>query len=168
MILLLDTTKSHNGKTLLQELQKKNLHDYELIDTNDMNISHCIGCNHCWLRTPGICTIKDDYEQILVKMIAADQIWLIADTKFGFVSYQAKNVIDRIMPMVTMYLKFKNGQMRHIMRYEHTADFGVVYCGEAKQEYLAHWCERVALNFGSSSLGAYSEGALKEAVSCML
>lgn len=46
-----------------------------------------------------------DYEQILVKMIQAEQIWLIADTKYGFVSYQAKNVIDRIMPMVTMYLK---------------------------------------------------------------
>lgn len=83
-----------------------------------MNIFHCIGCNCCWLKTPGICTIKDDYEQILVKMIQAEQIWLIADTKYGFVSYQAKNVIDRIMLMVTMYLKMKNGQMRHVMRYK--------------------------------------------------
>lgn len=70
--------------------------------------------------------------------------------------------------MVTMYLKFRKGQMRHVMRYKHTADFGIVYYGEAEQGYLQHWSERVALNFGSSSLGAYSGGEIKEAVSCML
>lgn len=81
---------------------------------------------------------------------------------------QAKNIIDRIMPMVTIYLKMKNGQMRHVMRYRHTADLGVVYYGEADTDYLKHWSDRVALNFGSNSLGAYNEWELKEAVSCML
>lgn len=169
MILLVDTTELHNGKEILKELQKEDKNQiYELVDTSEMNISHCVGCNCCWLKTPGICVIKDDYEQILVKMIKAEQIWLIADTKYGFISYQAKNVIDRVMPMVTMYLKFKKGQMRHIMRYKHNADFGVIYYGESEPGYLQHWSERVALNFGSSSLGAYSGAEIKEALSCML
>lgn len=169
MILVIDTTRLHGGTEIIQELKKAGSHKYyERIDTTDLNISHCIGCNCCWLKTPGICVIKDDYEQILVKMIEAEQIWLIADTKYGFVSYQAKNIIDRIMPMVTMYLKMKKGQMRHVMRYRHTADFGVVYYGEADANYLKHWSERVALNLGSNSLGAYNEWELKEAVSCML
>ena len=169
MILLIDTTRAHNGREILRELNVTGHNEnYELIDTTDKNISHCIGCNYCWLKTPGICTIKDDYEPILKKMIAADQIWLIADTRFGFVSYQAKNIIDRIMPMVTMYLKFKDGQMRHVMRYRHSADFGIVYYGEANHEYLQHWSERVALNMGSSSLGVYNEWEVKEAVSCIL
>ena len=169
MVLLIDTTRLHNGQEIIQELKKTGRNkNYELIDTTDKNISHCVGCNCCWLKTPGICVIKDDYEPILIKMIEAEQIWLIADTKYGFVSYQAKNIIDRIMPLVTMYLKIKKGQMRHVMRYKHTADLGVVYYGEAEPEYLQHWCERVALNFGSSSLGAYSGAEIKEAVSCML
>ena len=113
MILLVDTTGVHNGKEIIKELQKADKNQiYELVDTSEMNISHCVGCNCCWLKTPGICVIKDDYEQIRVKMIKAEQIWLIADTKYGFISCQAKNVIDRVMPMVTMYLKFKKGQMR--------------------------------------------------------
>lgn len=37
-----------------------------LVDTSEMNISHCVGCNCCWLKTPGICVIKDDYEQIFI------------------------------------------------------------------------------------------------------
>ena len=169
MILLIDTTRLHSGTEIIQEIEKTgSSKNYERIDTTDMNISPCIGCNCCWLKTPGICVIKDDYEQILIKMIEAEQIWLIADTKYGFVSYQAKNVIDRIMPMVTMYLKVKNGQMRHVMRYRHTADFGVVYYGEAESGFMKHWCERVALNLGSHSLGAYNEWKVKEAVSCML
>lgn len=169
MRLLIDTTRLHSGTEILQEIEKAgSSKNYERIDTTDMNISPCIGCNCCWLKTPGRCVIKDDYEQILIKMIAAEQIWLLADTKYGFVSYQAKNVIDRIMPMVTMYLKVKNGQMRHVMRYRHTADFGVIYYGEAESGYMKHWSERVALNFGSHSLGAYNEWKVKEAVSCML
>lgn len=168
-VLLIDTTPLHKGEEILQQLKKAESNkNYERIDTTNMNISHCIGCNYCWLKTPGICAIKDDYEQILLKMIEAEQIWLIADTKFGFVSYQAKNIVDRVMPLVTMYLKIKKGQMRHVMRYRHTADFGVIYSGEAEAEYMNLWSERVALNFGSNSLGAYDEWELKEAVSCML
>lgn len=169
MILLIDTTTQCNGNEILQELKRsERSKSYELIDTTDMNISNCIGCNYCWLKTPGVCVIKDDYESILVKMIEAEQIWLIADTKFGFVSYRAKNIIDRIMPMLTMYLKFRNGQMRHVMRYKHTADFGLVYYGGADEEHLKLWSERVALNMGSNSLGVYDEWRVKEAVSCML
>lgn len=169
MRLLIDTTHSHAGKEIMQKMKKEgDSQSYERIDTTDMNISHCIGCNHCWLKTPGICTIKDDYEQILVKMIEAEQIWLLTDTKYGFVSYKAKNIIDRVMPLVTMYLKIQNGQMRHVMRYKDTADFGLVYYGEGDSEHLKHWSERVALNFGSHSLGAYGEKEWMEAISCML
>ncbi len=168
MILLIDTTEHQIGKEVAAELDKDSKKDYKLIDTTDMQISHCIGCNYCWLKTPGICTIKDDYEQILKKMIDAKKIWLLADTKFGFVSYKAKNIIDRVMPLLTMYLKFKDGQMRHVMRYQNRADFGVIYHGEAEQKYLTHWSERVAINFGSRSLGAYKAAQIKEAATCML
>lgn len=103
MVLMIDTTESHIGNAVLREIEKCNLQNYELIDTTDMNISHCIGCNYCWLKT----------------------------------------------------------------RYEHQADFGIIYHGEAENAYLNHWSDRVALNFGSKSLGAYEDKQLKEAVACM-
>lgn len=170
MVLLIDTTKEQLGKQITKELLccGKNETQFELIDTTGMNISPCIGCNYCWLKTPGICAIQDDYEPILKKMNNAGQVWLISDIRFGFLSYKAKNIADRVMPLVTMYLQFKDGQMRHVMRYEHQPDFGIVYSGDGNQAYLNQWCQRMALNFGSASLGAFSKENRKEAVSCML
>lgn len=53
-------------------------------------------------------------------------------------------------------LHMKNGQMRHVMRYKKKTDFGVIYHGDGDKEYLNRWAERVAINFASRSLGAYS------------
>ena len=170
MILMIDTTREHIGNQMAEELlhNGQNPAEFELIDTTGMNISHCIGCNYCWLKTPGICAIRDDYEPILKKMNKADQVWLISDTRFGFVSYQTKNIVDRVMPLVTMYLKIQNGQMRHVMRYDHQPDIGIIYTGEGDQAYLERWCQRVTLNLGSRSLGAFPAEHREEAVSCML
>lgn len=170
MVLLVDTTANHIGKAIAEELLhgNKNAVEFELIDTTGMHISHCVGCNYCWLKTPGVCAIQDDYEPILRKMSRADQVWLVSDTRFGFVSWQTKNMIDRIMPLVTMYLKFKDGQMRHVMRYDRQPDIGIIYTGDGDQAYLERWCQRTALNIGSRSLGVFSESSGKEAVSCML
>lgn len=138
-----------------------------IIDTTGMNISHCLGCNYCWLKTPGQCVIKDDYEAFLKRMSKADQVWLLSDTKFGFVTYKTKNIVDRVMPLVTMNLHFIGKQMRHVLRYKKNPNWGVIYSGEGDPEYLNRWCERVAINFDGKSLGAYSMEQLKEAISCM-
>ena len=111
---MIDTTREHIGVQIEEELCSRgaNQDRFEWIDTTGLRISHCIGCNYCWLKTPGVCAIKDDYEPILKKMSKADQVWLITDTRFGFVSHQTKNIVDRVMPIITVYLKIKDGQMR--------------------------------------------------------
>lgn len=105
-----------DSKKIINKL-KQNINDIEIIYAEDMNIKGCIGCNHCWLVTPGVCTIKDDYEKLLIKFLQAKQVIFITDLKLGFVSYKLKNIIDRLLPLATMNLRFKNGQMRHYPRY---------------------------------------------------
>lgn len=167
MILLIDTTNEKLGEKVAHEIANKGIVDFDLVPARDMNISHCAGCNFCWLKTPGKCVINDDYEPVLRKMKDADQIWLISDTSFGFVSYKTKNIVDRVMPLVTMNLYMSKGEMRHVMRYDNNANFGVIYTGEGNHEYLSRWCGRLALNFGSHSLGVFNKDCIKEAVSCM-
>ena len=167
MILIINTTTD----TAVTDELKKSLAgsegDVEIIEAGSMKISHCIGCNHCWLKTPGECAIRDDYELILKKLIHADQMWVISDTALGFIDHKGKNIYDRILPIATMYLKFVGDQMRHVPRYKKLPDFGLIYFGDGEKEYLKRWNERAALNFEQKSLGVFERAEIKEAVSCM-
>ena len=69
---------------------------HTIFHTAKMKIIPCIGCNACWLRTPGVCAVKDDYEQILKACLQHDTTIIISDTSLGFISYKAKNIVDRI------------------------------------------------------------------------
>ena len=138
--------------------------DMEVINTFDMKIAHCMGCNLCWLKTPGICAIKDDYEGIIKKLVDAENLWLVSDTRFGFVDWHGKRVMDRIVPMLNMYVEFRNGLERHELRY-HPLNFGLLYKGQADQEFLEEWSRRVASNLAGHSLGVYN--IRKEGELCM-
>ncbi len=167
MILIVNTTSDTAiTEELKRSLEEKNK-EAEIVEAGGLKISHCIGCNFCWLKTPGVCSIKDDYELILKKIIHADQLWVISDTALGFLDHKGKNIYDRILPMATMNLHFAQGQMRHVPRYDKPADIGIIYSGEAEKDFLKRWNERAALNFGSRSLGVFEKAEVKEAVSCM-
>ena len=131
--------------------------ELEIVETSDMRIAHCMGCNQCWLKTPGICAIKDDYEIILKKLVQADNLWIVSDTKFGFLDYKGKRVMDRIVPMLNMTVGFRDGWMRHEMRY-HPLNIGLLYTGDADQTMMEDWCKRTAANISGQSLGAIAFG----------
>lgn len=167
MIVIVNTSKDSSAvKEIRQSLNAGGI-NAEIIDAASLKISPCLGCNYCWLKTPGVCAIKDDYEMILKKAVYASQLWLISDTALGFIDHRGKNIIDRIIPITTMNLHFVGKEMRHISRYEKAPDVGLIYIGEADKDYLKRWNERVAVNFESSSLGVYGRDEIKEAVSCM-
>ena len=111
MNLVLNTIGASVDNDMIRSFIQEN--DIEVIDTTDMKIAHCVGCNQCWLKSPGICAIKDDYVGILKKLIQADNLWIVSDTRFGFLYYKGKRVMDRIMPMLNMTLDIRDGWMRH-------------------------------------------------------
>ena len=167
MVLIVNTTKDTSITNELQALTRNKGIETDIVEAGYMKISHCIGCNYCWLKTPGVCSIKDDYEEILKKIIKADDLWVISDTALGFIDHKGKNIFDRILPIATMYLKFKGDQMRHVARYDNSPDIGLIVTGEADMDYLDKWVLRCAINFESTALGAFGKDELEEAVSCM-
>ena len=78
-----------------------------------------------------------------------------------------KNVIDRTLPLVTMYTHVVDGQFRHVPRYDKKLRFGLLYSGSADTAYLNYWMERVMLNFGGENMGAYPIDHAKEVLSCI-
>ena len=152
MTLVLNTLESGNISEQIKALFADKNEEIEIINTADLKIMHCMGCNNCWLKTPGVCAIKDDYEIILKKLVAAENLWVVADTKFGFIDYRGKRVLDRVVPMLNMYIEFRDGWERHQLRY-HPLNFGVIYKGNGNRELLEEWSMRVARNMAGHSLG---------------
>ena len=144
--------------------------EVEIVNTSHMKIAHCIGCNQCWLKTPGVCAIKDDYEAIVRKLVDVQNLWIVSDIRFGFLDYRGKRMLDRIMPMLNMYVEFRNGSLRHQLRY-HALDVGLIYNGDGDRQLLEEWCERTAVNLGGHSLGVFAlsehETIGKEETPCM-
>lgn len=167
MVLIVNTTDDGflTGE-VSEELAARGV-EYQVIETGDMYISNCIGCNYCFLKTPGVCCIKDDYQEIFKKIINADQFWVITDTALGFMNHKGKNVFDRILPALNMYLEFRGKQMRHTIRYGKSPDIGVIYRGKADGDYMNKWNERCTANLDSRPLGAYEGNCWKEATACM-
>ena len=152
MTLVLNTLESGDCSEQIKALLAGKDENIEIVNTADMKIAHCMGCNMCWLKTPGVCAIRDDYEIILKKLVAAENFWIETDTKFGFVDYRGKRVLDRVVPMLNMYIEFRDGWERHQLRY-HPLNFGVIYKGDGNQELLEEWSMRVARNLAGRSLG---------------
>ena len=167
MILLVNTTSDTSVSEEIKRLAKEAGKDIKVIEAANKKIGNCIGCNYCWLKTPGECTVKDDYEEIFKEIIHAKELWVISDTELGFLNHKGKNFFDRILPIATMNLKFKGKEMRHVARYRKTPNVGIIYKGEADGAYLNRWTKRCAINFESKSLGAHSSNNIKEAVACM-
>ena len=164
MVLFIDTSANQQGKLIAERVSGKNSCErYEYIATANMNIAHCVGCNFCWLKTPGICVFDDDYRQLLEKIYSADKIWLISETRFGFISSQAKKIVDRIMPLLTIYLTCSGPYMRHVTRYRHNPDWGVLYIGDGDKALMSDWCRRFTSNLGTNSLGVYDILQMEEA-----
>ena len=141
--------------------------DHRVIHTYEMALRPCVGCNACWLKTPGVCAIRDGYEELLKAYLEYDVTVFLAGTALNFVDHRMKNVIDRILPLATMYIRIVDGQCRHVPRYEKKLRLGLLYSGTADGAYLNRWMERVALNLGGESLGSYPIAEAKEVLSCI-
>ena len=146
---------------------REKIADAQVIHTCEKELRPCVGCNACWLKTPGICSIKDGYEELLKAYLDNDAVVFLSGTALGFIDHKMKNVIDRVLPLATMYVHIVDGQCRHTPRYDKKLRFGLLFSGEADEDYLKYWMERVMLNLGGQSMGAYPIAQAKEVLSCI-
>ncbi len=132
----------------------------------DMNIGYCQGCWDCWVKTPGVCRMKDDYEQILSKIPHADHITVITPIIAGCESGLVKRFKDRNIPLLHPYIVVYKGEQHHKQRYRvEMPTFNVIVLEDDDTdaedvEILTEFYERMMLNFHSSinTIIRYQEG----------
>jgi len=67
--------------------------DIESIDVVKLKIKYCTACNSC--HDKGVCSIKDDYNSVLEKLLAADGIICSSPNYITNVTAQLKTLFDR-------------------------------------------------------------------------
>jgi len=102
----------------LAEAIKSAGHEAAVIVLRDLKIAPCIGCFHCWVKTPGVCSIKDDEGDVSRQYIAADHVILASPLIVGFPSSLLKNTMDRNIPIIHPHLEEVDGEVHHKKRYD--------------------------------------------------
>ena len=106
--------KGGNSDTLCEQFAKGALNagnKTEKIVLKDKNIHYCTGCGLC-VGNKGICSQKDDMEEIAKKMITADVIVMATPVYFYTMAAQMKTLIDRCC---AYYTEIKNKELYYIV-----------------------------------------------------
>ncbi|MBD3392400.1 MAG: hypothetical protein GF418_10045 [Chitinivibrionales bacterium] len=90
----------------------------EDVDLVAKNITHCIGCYHCWTVTPGRCRFSDDMPGLLERMLDTDIILYATPLYYYSMSSTLKMFLERTLPLTTEnFDETPQGHMRNGIRY---------------------------------------------------
>ena len=98
--------------------------------SNNKKIKSCMGCFECWIKTPGKCKIRDGYENLSKLYLKAEKVIIISQCFYGSYSPFVKNILDRTIPYLLPFFKFKNKEMHHITRSKTKFDLNVYFYGK--------------------------------------
>lgn len=152
-ILLLDgRTDNNTMATKVASSLEKNLagHTVDWIKLSERQIKPCTGCFQCWVKTPGMCVINDQANEITGKIVNCDLLILLTPVTFGGYSSELKKMLDRSIPILLPYFRTYKGEVHHYMRYEkQPANLTIGFQDEAdprSAEIFINLAERNALN----------------------
>lgn len=100
------------------------------IISDDGTIKHCIGCFGCWIKTPAVCVIRDNYGDMGEYLSKCKTLTIISKCFYGGYSPFIKNVMDRSISYVHPYFEIRNKEIHHKNRYDTHFDLKVLFYGE--------------------------------------
>jgi multimeric flavodoxin WrbA len=90
--------------------------EVELFYTKKLKINPCLGEYNCWFKTPGVCSQKDDMQELVPKLMAADILVLATPLYVDGMTGPMKNLLDRAIPIGDPVIEIRDGHCRHIGR----------------------------------------------------
>jgi multimeric flavodoxin WrbA len=124
----------------------------------DQNISSCLGCFDCWIKTPGVCVIDDDGRAIAKENVQSDLVILLSPVVFGGYSPELKKALERMIPNILPFYTKIGGEIHHSARYEtYPKMVGIGFLPNPDQEsemIFKKLIERNSINFYSEKYSA--------------
>jgi hypothetical protein len=113
-----DNGQTEGAVSALRDWAERKGYEARFDYASSMRLKACIGCFGCWLKTPGLCVIKDDDgKRYLERFVAADLMIFVTRIPFGSYSPAIKRALDRGIPSLLPYFRIYRGEMHHVQRY---------------------------------------------------
>lgn len=142
-----------------------------IVISDNGTIRNCIGCFGCWIKTPGICILKDGYHNMGELLSKSKKLTIISKCMYGSYSPFIRNVLDRCLPYLSPYFVPKNGETHHKNRYNNAFDLSAHFYGDDITEKEKQTAEALVkangINFYASESNAFfydSPKTMKEAL----
>ena len=117
--------------------------DIDLVYLKEKEVKPCLGCNACWLKTPGRCAQKDDMPELLDLMRQCEVAVLASPIYVGGVTGLMKNFLDRMTPISLPFIEVVNGYSTH-SKHEGSQFKGIVFVSNNGFHELYHFDDLVA------------------------
>lgn len=127
----------HDGdaeyENLIREVFAEKKEGIEII-TERGTIKNCIGCFGCWVKTPGRCVLKDDYNRMGEKMAHADELIIISRCVYGTYAPFVRNILDRCLPYIHPDFTKREKEIHHKVRYPNRLKISAYFYGDCTGE----------------------------------
>lgn len=129
--------KGKEMRVVVHDLSKEKFEQISNLFSSDDRIysvkdtpKSCMGCFGCWLKTPGQCVLKDDYQKIGEECAKASEMIMISECIYGGYGPEVKSVVDRSISFLMPFFVTKKNETHHLQRYEHTFPLQVFFYGK--------------------------------------
>ena len=114
------------------------------------DVTPCVGCFGCWLKTPGECVLNDGYNHMGELIHKADEVVFMSKYTYGGFSSSVKGVIDRCISYILPFFIMRKGEMHHKPRYSENKSLTFVFRGhgikDEEKEKARKYAEAVRTN----------------------
>lgn len=172
-----DRTLEVTERIILEELAEDGW-DAEALILRDMEISHCLGCFGCWVKTPGICVIDDAGRKVARAICQGDLVVFLTPVTFGGYSSDLKKALDRSICLISPFFTRIKGEVHHKPRYARyprlMAVGGLGHPDQESESIFKTLVERNSINFHAPShvagviVSGRDEGEIRKEIRALL
>ncbi|QNO15874.1 flavodoxin family protein [Alkalicella caledoniensis] len=158
---IFDLRKNQEDK-IYEDIQSLYDEPLNIVRLGGKSIKPCIGCWNCWLKTPGICVMKDSMSEIYPDYVNSDTVIFLIDTAQGFINNKAKAFLDRTIPHYHPYIEIVNAECHHVARYQSYPDMVFYFDNQGlknqEEQVIEDYLYRTAFHFKGKSYRILKDG----------
>lgn len=90
------------------ELNFKNDKKIKYYNLSNLTINNCMGCFHCWVKTPGKCIVRDDAIKTYPLIAKSENIIYVSKIKYGDYENEEKIIFEKLIERNAKNMNFSS------------------------------------------------------------